>query len=350
MAQKLIDIYEHMLKYNDKIVYIAFHSKTIQPYFHAKQLCELLEYVNYHQALRDNIDNIDIFYLKDIVKNYKTLYKNVQGHTKFISEAGLYSLIFRSRNKKAKEITDWITHEVMPSLRKYGEYKLNHTLKKQIDELNNEISVLKHNLKKPKYSKGGMVYLLRTIDNAIIFDPNQIIYMKFGRTSNMNKRKLVYDTATKNKVQILKAISVNDPKTIEQCVITKMNEYKIQHKKEYFECSYNIIINEIAECIKFYEQTDIDKTPDISSHEINRQNNTDFDPNKVSIIRIISDEDFDKMFTVKSDNDSDSESDTESNSDDSDDISIDNQKGGSYNKYSYIKYKMKYLELKYDLL
>ena len=37
MAQKLIDLIGHLLKYNDKEVYIAFHSKTNEPYFNAKQ-------------------------------------------------------------------------------------------------------------------------------------------------------------------------------------------------------------------------------------------------------------------------------------------------------------------------
>src|SRR5206468_1774670 len=123
MAQKLINIYAHLLQYDNDVVYIAFHSKTRDPYFHAGQLCKLLEYSNAHNALHTNVDKEDIYYLEDIVKNYKTLYKNVQGHTKFINEAGIYSLILKSKNKKTKMIAEWITHEVMPSLRKYGEYK-----------------------------------------------------------------------------------------------------------------------------------------------------------------------------------------------------------------------------------
>jgi hypothetical protein len=184
---------------------------------------------------------VDIFYLQDIVKNYKVLYKNVQGHTKFINEYGLYDLILSSRKKEAIEIREWITHEVMPSIRQFGEYKLNHKLKKQIDEFNevidkqrNEIDVLKHNLKKPIYKKGGMVYLLRSVENMVEIDEHEVIYMKFGRTINMKSRKAVYDTCTKNRVQILKQIQVKDPKNIELCVITKMEEYQYQKKQRIF--------------------------------------------------------------------------------------------------------------------
>lgn len=39
-----------------------------------------------------------------------------------ISEAGLYSLILRSRKPEAKAFKRWITHEVLPSIRKTGGY------------------------------------------------------------------------------------------------------------------------------------------------------------------------------------------------------------------------------------
>lgn len=151
----------------------------------------MLEYENCQVALQTNVKKEDLFYLRDIVKNYKILYKNVQGHTKFLNEPGLYSLILKSKKKKATPVFDWITHEVMPSIREYGEYKTKHSLKKQIDELNdkiekqsNEIGVLKHNLKKPKFKKGGMIYILRTIDDTIKLNIIETLYLKFGRRSN----------------------------------------------------------------------------------------------------------------------------------------------------------------------
>jgi anti-repressor protein len=39
-----------------------------------------------------------------------------------ISEAGLYSLILRSRKPEAKAFKRWVTHEVLPSIRKDGGY------------------------------------------------------------------------------------------------------------------------------------------------------------------------------------------------------------------------------------
>lgn len=39
-----------------------------------------------------------------------------------VSEAGLYSLILKSRKPEAKQFKRWITHEVIPSIRKTGGY------------------------------------------------------------------------------------------------------------------------------------------------------------------------------------------------------------------------------------
>lgn len=39
-----------------------------------------------------------------------------------VSEPGLYKLIMRSRKQEAKEFQRWVTHEVLPSIRKHGGY------------------------------------------------------------------------------------------------------------------------------------------------------------------------------------------------------------------------------------
>ena len=40
-----------------------------------------------------------------------------------ISEPGLYSLVFRSRKPEAKAFKRWVTHEVIPAIRKTGQYQ-----------------------------------------------------------------------------------------------------------------------------------------------------------------------------------------------------------------------------------
>lgn len=45
-----------------------------------------------------------------------------QGEVNFINEPGLYKLIGSSRKPAAKRFNRWVTHEVLPTIRKYGAY------------------------------------------------------------------------------------------------------------------------------------------------------------------------------------------------------------------------------------
>ena len=55
-----------------------------------------------------------------------------QGDTNFISEPGLYKLIGASRKPAAKRFNRWVTHEVLPSIRKHGAYMTPETIEKTI--------------------------------------------------------------------------------------------------------------------------------------------------------------------------------------------------------------------------
>ena len=53
--------------------------------------------------------------------------KRVQGSRNtiyLISEPGFYKIALTSQTERAKEFTRWVTHEVLPRIRKYGYYKL----------------------------------------------------------------------------------------------------------------------------------------------------------------------------------------------------------------------------------
>ena len=46
-----------------------------------------------------------------------------------VSEAGLYSLILRSRKPEARDFKRWVTHEVLPAIRRHGGYLTPDNLK-----------------------------------------------------------------------------------------------------------------------------------------------------------------------------------------------------------------------------
>lgn len=82
-----------------------------EPYFVAKDICEILDIKNPTQA----INRLD--------EDERTILNiGRQGNTNLVNEYGLYTLVLGSRKKEAKEFKRWITHEVLPSIRKHGGY------------------------------------------------------------------------------------------------------------------------------------------------------------------------------------------------------------------------------------
>lgn len=95
-----------------------------EPWFIAADVCKALSINNPSQA---------ISYLDDDEKN-NTLISNegIPGNPNktIVSEPGLYSLILRSRKPEAKAFKRWITHEVIPAIRKHGMYATPDTIDK----------------------------------------------------------------------------------------------------------------------------------------------------------------------------------------------------------------------------
>ena len=88
--------------------------KDGEPWFVAKDVCDILALGNPRSsiALLDEDERG--------VHNMDT--PSGKQEMGIISEAGLYSLILRSRKPEAKAFKRWVTHEVLPSIRKTGAY------------------------------------------------------------------------------------------------------------------------------------------------------------------------------------------------------------------------------------
>ena len=115
---------------------VSFNEKNIrvigsynEPWFVAKDICNILE-------------------LKNITETMKMIPEKWRGSEKLntfggeqnmiiISEAGLYKLIMRSNKPVAQKFQEYVCEEILPSIRKTGQYKLDE-LYKQIEEKNEE--------------------------------------------------------------------------------------------------------------------------------------------------------------------------------------------------------------------
>ena len=109
-----------------------------EPWFVAKDVCDILELSNPSVALK----NLD--------EDERTKFNlGRQGNTNLINESGLYALVVRSRKPEAKKFRKWITSEVLPSIRKHGVYMTDNILNQVLDNPDFLIGLLT-NLKEEK--------------------------------------------------------------------------------------------------------------------------------------------------------------------------------------------------------
>lgn len=52
----------------------------------------------------------------------------------FITESGVYKLIFKSKKKEAEKFQDWVTDEVLPTIRKHGAYMTENTVERALND------------------------------------------------------------------------------------------------------------------------------------------------------------------------------------------------------------------------
>ena len=85
-----------------------------EPWFMLNDVCKVLDIKNPSDAkTRLNIKG---------VATTDTLTNGGTQQATFINESNLYKLVFQSRKPEAEKFSDWVTHDVIPSIRKHGAY------------------------------------------------------------------------------------------------------------------------------------------------------------------------------------------------------------------------------------
>ncbi|CCL51266.1 TPA: Bro-N domain-containing protein [Clostridioides difficile] len=92
--------------------------------FNPRDVAECLEIKNVN-------DNISKMNEKQVIKltnskvgdsDFRKLHNRGEN---FLTESGVYKLIFASKKKKAEKFQDWVTEEVLPNIRKHGSFSIN---------------------------------------------------------------------------------------------------------------------------------------------------------------------------------------------------------------------------------
>lgn len=132
----------------------AIRTVTIdnEPFFCMTDICKALEISNVSQAkTRLNQDGV---ISNEVIDNIGR-----KQNANFINESNMYKLIFQSRKESAERFTDWVTGEVLPSIRKTGAYhpmstdekiqvlaQGNIELNKKVDNLNKDLQEFKQDM------------------------------------------------------------------------------------------------------------------------------------------------------------------------------------------------------------
>jgi anti-repressor protein len=139
--------------------------KDSEPWFVVNDVCNVLEFANPSETIKrldeDEVNSTEV--TDSLGRSQKT---------NIVNEAGLYSLILGSRKAEAKQFKRWITHEVIPSIRKHGVYATENTLE------------------------------------AMLNDPDTMIKTLTALKEEREKRKLLEETIEKDKPKVLFADAV----------------------------------------------------------------------------------------------------------------------------------------------
>lgn len=122
MSNQIVPLNDNPLQFlfENHPIRIAFASDN-EPVFIASDVCRALDIANVSQALSrlDDDEKTDII-LNDVAGRPQKQW--------CVTESGLYTLILSSRKPEVKAFKRWVTHEVLPSIRKTSGYEVPRDL------------------------------------------------------------------------------------------------------------------------------------------------------------------------------------------------------------------------------
>ena len=108
-----------------------------EPWFVGNDVASILGYKEPKNAVKAHVPEKDksVVQLSDIQVGNETILPDHMKGVKItiINESGLYRLILRSNMPNAEKFSDWVTSDVIPSIRKTGSYSLNKNTETELD-------------------------------------------------------------------------------------------------------------------------------------------------------------------------------------------------------------------------
>lgn len=139
-----------------------------EPWFVGKDVATALGYVDTVNAIKKHVDDED---KKMGCQNATPSIKDNLGREQFptfINESGVYALVFGSKLPTAKQFKHWVTHDVLPTIRKHGAYATKETLEKALTSPDFGIRLLTE-LKKEQEKNAAQAAELEAAKPKVIF-------------------------------------------------------------------------------------------------------------------------------------------------------------------------------------
>lgn len=218
-----------------------------EPYFCMGDICKSLDITNVSDVKKrlkeDGVASSEVI---------DSLGRKQQAN--FISESNMYKLIFQSRKESAERFTDWVTSEVLPSIRKTGTYKKPLTALDQISliqratlEVNEKIDEVDKDLQS---FKNDMPLMAVDTDRITTAKNIKAVKLLGGKQSNAYKDKSLRTKVYRDmEAQIWRQFGVRTYKAIKrnQCdlAVNIINNYELPLilEEEIADCNAQICMN-----------------------------------------------------------------------------------------------------------
>jgi prophage antirepressor-like protein len=252
----IINIFENLLKYNDKNIFIVLDINN-NIWFKMSDILRILGYNNIKKA--GQTLNKKYKYKFKYIPLHKMRYPSrgtstFNNNTYFINESGLYQLLSNSKKELAGKFRDELFSNILPSIRKTGQYKISEHDNNKLKNLNNKLKdkmkkiVEENNYYEDKHNykptKNSYIYIVKkNIGNKKCY--------KIGYTDNIKQRIKLYKTTSSSFKIIYYIDIIFDGLHLEQCIKNINKLHKLKEKTDDL-CYLSLkqLKNSIKDCIQ----------------------------------------------------------------------------------------------------
>ena len=265
----LINSIDQTINFNEQTIRIV--GTYDNPLFVAIDICKILDLKNVTDTLRSLPDKWK--QICDLENSEVTSTARKTQGLNCINEAGLYKLIMRSNKPVAQKFQEAVCEEILPSLRKKGEYKIQSIIdknkeleqekirlqnenKKIEDEKNAQIKTLEDKIvdkqKRVRYKDKNCIYILTT--DIHIQNRTYII----GETVNLTNRLTCYNKTFEHNVIYTKGCkSIEHMHVVEKMVLYKLDKYREKANRDRFilpkDKDISFFINIVNDAINWFD-------------------------------------------------------------------------------------------------